>query len=363
MRILHTECSRGWGGQELRILAEACGMAARGHEVWLAAPPASRIASAAAARGVRLIPVEFHRPWGLHDVLVLHRAIRRLGLDVLNTHSSWDAWMAGLAARLTPTGVRVVRTRHLSTPIARSRVSRLLYTRLADHIVTTGEAIRERMIQRNGFAAAQITSIVTGVDPARLCPSVPSAKTRADLGIPPDVPVVGTLSTLRSWKGHLDLLEALALLRVTRDVRGLIVGDGPYADVIRSRIRDLRLNAVVGMPGHREEVADLLLSMDVFAFPSYANEGVPQAVLQAMVLARPVVASNVGGIPEVVRDGQTGILVPPRDGAALAQAVARVLDDPAGAAGRAAAAADLVKREYSVEAMLSKMERVYRGDQ
>ena len=359
MRILHTECSRGWGGQELRILAEACGMAGRGHEVWLAAPPESRIAGAADARGIPVVSVGFRRPWGLGDVAVLRRTIGRLGIQVLNTHSSWDAWIGGLAGRLAGTGVRVIRTRHLSTPIPRTRSSRLLYLRLADHVVTTGEAIRQRMIEENGFPEYRIASVVTGVDLTHFRPRREASAVRHDLRLPVSVPVVGTVSTIRSWKGHLDLLEAIASLRSGRDVRGLLVGDGPYAEVVRSRVRELRLEGAIVMPGQREDVADLLSAMDVFAFPSTANEGVPQAVLQAMVLRRPVVAAQVGGIPEVVRDGETGILVPARDPSALARGIGRALDDAPAVERWVTAAADLVRGEYTVEAMLDKMDAIY----
>ena len=359
MRILHTESSRGWGGQELRILAEAQGLAARGHLVWIAAPPDSRIGHVARQRGVPVLAMDFHRPWGARDLVRLRRMIGELGIEVMNTHSSWDSWMGGFAARVARSGVRVVRTRHLSTPIATSWLSRFLYTRLADHVVTTGEAIRTQMIRDNGYPGERITSVVTGVDPSALRPSQDPAAVRAALGIPPTMPVVGTLSTLRSWKGHLHLLEALAILRRSRDVCGLVVGDGPYREVIRSRIRDLRLEASVVLPGHREDVADLLAVMDVFAFPSTANEGVPQAVLQAMAMRRPIVATKLGGIPEVVRDGDTGVLVPTRDPGSLANGIAQVLDDPTGAARRVQAAADLVWAHYTLKVMLDKMEGVH----
>lgn len=359
MRILHTECSRGWGGQELRILSEARGMTARGHDVWLAAPPESCIAKAAVARGLRVVPVGLRRPWGVLDVWVLHHVLRRLGIEVLNTHSSWDAWIGGLAGRLGRTGIHIVRTRHLSTPIARSRASRLLYTRLADHVVTTGEAIRRQMIEENGFAEQRITSVVTGLDLATFRPTREAAAVRQALGIPASVPVVGTVSTIRSWKGHLDLLEAIVSLRSVRDVRLLLVGDGPYAEVIRSRVRELRLEGAIVMPGQREDVADMLSAMDVFAFPSTANEGVPQAVLQAMALRRPVVASQVGGIPEVVRDEETGILIPARDPSALARGIGRVIEDAPAVERWVKAAEALVRAGYTIEVMLDKMEAVY----
>jgi len=361
LRILHTEASRGWGGQEMRILAELSGMARRGHRLWLAAPAESPIGRAARAVDVPLIPVPFRRPGGaLADLLALRRACRTHAIQLVNTHSSWDSWLASAAARLARRGLGVVRTRHLSTPVAATSLSRLLYLRLADHVVTTGEAIREELIRRNGFPPGRISSVVTGIDPAALAQGRPAAAVRAEWGLPADRPVVGMLSTIRSWKGHLDLLAALALLRRSRDVRALIVGDGPSAAVVRARAGELRLEGAVVFTGQRRDVADLLGAMDVVAQPSYANEGVPQAVLQAMALGRPVVGSALGGIPEVVREGETGLLVPPRDPERLAAALACVLDDPAAAAARAARAAALVRSRYTLEAMLDRMEEVYR---
>jgi glycosyltransferase involved in cell wall biosynthesis len=114
------------------------------------------------------------------------------------------------------------------------------------------------------------------------------------------------------------------------------------------------------MSGHREDVADLLGAMDLFAFPSLAHEGVPQAVLQAMALHRPVIASSVGAIPEIVRHGETGLLVPSGDPKALAGAIVEALEDGSGAAARVAAAAQMVRCEYTVEVMLDRMEGVYR---
>jgi glycosyltransferase involved in cell wall biosynthesis len=214
------------------------------------------------------------------------------------------------------------------------------------------------MIEENGFPAERITSVVTGVDLARLRPARPGSAVRAELGIPASARVAGTVSTLRSWKGHLDLLEALAELR-PHGVWGLIIGDGPYGGVIRERVAALGLEDLVRMPGQREDVPDCLAAMDVFAFPSLAHEGVPQAVLQAMALRCPVVASAVGGLPEVVRPGETGLLVPSRDPVALAGAIQEVLQDRGAAMARAEAALELVRTGYTRDAMLDAMERVY----
>jgi glycosyltransferase involved in cell wall biosynthesis len=170
----------------------------------------------------------------------------------------------------------------------------------------------------------------------------------------------GTVSVLRSWKGHLYLLEAFQrLVEKGWEVFLLIVGDGPYRPVIEEKVLDLELSQQVRLVGHQDRVPEYLALMDAVVLASYANEGVPQALLQALAMAKPVVATNTGGIPEVVVPGETGLLVPPRDPRALAQAMFRLLQDATlredlGRWGRKLATA-----RYSLAQMTDAVEEVY----
>ena len=170
----------------------------------------------------------------------------------------------------------------------------------------------------------------TGIDTATFAP-LSRAVARRELGLPDAVPLAGIVATLRSWKGHRYLVDAMPLLR-HRDVRLVVVGDGPQRAALEAQVAQLGLRERVLFAGQRIDVARWLASFDVFVLPSYANEGVPQALLQAMLACIPCVTTDAGAIAEIARDGDTARIVPRENAAALAAAIDAVLDDPAGSA-------------------------------
>jgi len=355
LRIVHTESSLGWGGQEIRILSEAQGLIARGHAVTLLCPPEARIHAEAARASVPVValPIGRKRLAGLRALQAWFRANPR---DVVNTHSSTDSWLTALALLVLGRPCPVVRTRHISAAVAKGRLSGWLYGRATNRIVTTGESLREQLIRDNGLAADRIVSVPTGVDAALFRPG-DALVARLALQLPADRRLVGIIATLRSWKGHSYLVEALAQL--PEDVSLVIVGQGPGWDPLHSQVADLGLQARVIFAGDQRDVVPWFQALDVFALPSYANEGVPQAILQAMACARPIVSTAVGAIPEVLEDGVNGLVVPTRDPAALAQAIGRLLTDSDLARRLARAGRERVLARHSREAMLDRMEQLF----
>ena len=367
MKILHTENSLGWGGQEIRILTEAAGMIRRGHEVQLIAPPESHIFKQAPAHGVPVtaLPIAKKRLPGL---LALRRWLKANPVDVINTHSSTDSWLAALACA-TLGGNRggasaapaIVRTRHVSAPVSTNAATRWLYTRAAHTIVTTGESLKQQLVRDNGFAAEHIVSITTGIDLTRFTPAASAAQqaaTRTRLKLPRDKHIIGIAATLRSWKGHRFLIEAFATLK-RDDIHLLIVGDGPQREALEQLIGQLGVGARVTLAGNQTNVVPWLQSMDVFALPSYANEGVPQAILQAFACGLPVVTTAAGAIAEVALDNETGLIVPMQDAAGLAQGLARLLDVAALRARLGRAALAQAHARHGIDIMLDRMEAVF----
>lgn len=360
LTILHTESSNGWGGQEIRILAESEGMRRRGHRVIIAGTPSSRILEQAAASGVETLRIDMDG-WRMYGAVGrLSAAIRRERVDIVNTHSSRDSWLASTAARLSSQKPIVIRTRHLSTPFGRSIVTRFLYNTLPDAVITTGESIRTTMIRRHGFDARKIVSIPTGVDTTVFSRGTVDAGLRRAYGIPPHAPLVGIVAVLRSWKGHEDFLDAASLVvQKIPDARFVIVGDGPRSSNIREYIDRLGLAASVTMTGYRTDVAAVLASLDVLVLSSYGHEGVPQAILQAMAMEVPVVATNVGAVSEVVRDGDTGLLAPPRDSQTIAAHIIAVLRQDELRRALASSARRLIEERYRLDAMLDRVAALY----
>jgi len=361
LSIAHTEASSGWGGQEIRILTEAAGFIGRGHRVEVWAAEGARILAEAPRFGVPAValPIGAKRPRGAR---ALDAALSRERIDVVNSHSSTDTWLAAVACawrglRRRPAPV-LVRTRHVSIPVPNDAGTRWLYRRATARIVTTGDALRAQLIRDNGIDPRRIDSVPTGIDGARYV-SRNRADARAALNLPPDVPLAGIVATLRSWKGHRHLVAALPQTR-HRDMRLVIVGDGPQRAALEAQVDAAGIRDRVVFAGQQDDVAPWLAALDLFVLPSYANEGVPQALLQAMFAGIPCVTTAVGAIPEIARHGDTAEIVAVEDPVALARGIDAVLDDPARAAQLAANAHAFVLPRYGLDTMLDRMETVFR---
>ena len=356
-RILHTESSHGWGGQEMRVFAELNWMRAQGHWVALAAHPSSQIAQRAYRAGIPFHPLRTHKAQLPLAALELAGWIKRKRIDVVNTHSSNDGWVAGLAARLA--GRALVRSRHIEVDYPNRFWSGIAYRTLPHHVLTTSERIAGRMIDELKIPRERVTCIATGIDLQRFHPGVPGTL-RQQLGLANDVPLVGMVSVLRSWKGHATFLDAAALLlKPGRPIHFVIAGDGPGLTELTGKIAHEPWRDHVTLLGHRTDVENVLASLDVLVLPSYAHEGIPQIILQAQAMARPVVATRIGGIPEVVEDGATGLLIEPRDPAALAEKISRLLEDASLRERLGAAARKSVEARHSLDDMGNRLLNLY----
>lgn len=358
LRILHTEASVGWGGQEIRILTEAQYFQAKGHEVLIAANTGSEIVTNAPRYGVRAITLPL-----THRTLPSVRAVRRLMKewrpDVVNPHSSIDSWLVGLARLGLDPRPRVVRTRHLSANVPRNFASRWVYNRGADFVMTTGEAIVDALSADGFMPRARLAAVPTGIDAEVFKPG-DKAAARTALKLPRDKFLFGIVATLRSWKGHSYLLDALKLANDPH-MHVVIVGDGPQQPNLEKQIAVLGIAGQVTMAGRQNDIVPYMQALDVFVLPSYANEGVPQALLQAMACGVPVIACPAGGIPECTRDLDSVTLVPPKGVDALAGAMkAAVSRKPEPAA--LARARERVVAEHSREVMYRRALRYFAGD-
>jgi glycosyltransferase involved in cell wall biosynthesis len=359
LAILHTEASLGWGGQERRILVEALAMRQRGHRPALATDPRGELYQRARQANFPVTPLVFGGGHNLKAWLRLRRLLDEQAVDVLNTHSSLDSWVGTLVWQTLRTKPLLVRTRHLSTRVRDNRPTRWLYQTPAA-IITTGQVTKQLLIQRLGVPARRIFSIPTGVDLSEFAPQEKSRELLAQLKIPGEAFIFGSVAVLRSWKGHLYLLEALhELIQGGARAFLLLVGEGPYRPVIEEKIEQLGLQHWVHLAGFRNQVAPWFALMDVKVLASYANEGVPQSLLQALAMARPAVGTTVGGIPEVIVDEETGLLVPPRDSRSLAQAMGRLMADPDFCRELSRRGRQLVVERFTLEQMAAEIETVY----
>jgi glycosyltransferase involved in cell wall biosynthesis len=350
--VLHTESSVGFGGQEIRIIAESRWLIAHGWRAMILGQPGSRLVTEATRANVPALAVRMRGAWDVLAIVALRRHLRAHDVALVHTHSSVDAWVGGLAARSL--GVPIVRSRHVSIPIPRSRAR--VY-RLADRIITSGEAVAA-IVRGAGVPAERVVAIGPGLDTTRFHPHVSGAGVRAELGL--RGPAVGLVANIRGSKGHAYFLEAARSVLARRpDARFLIVGDGIGFDDVRRRVKEMGLEAHVVMTGFRRDVPEVMAALDVLVLPSVKSEAMSQVIPQALAVGTPVVGTTVGGTPELVRDGETGRLVPPADAAALAEAILGLLSDPVRARTLAQRGQALVLAEHSIDATMARTLAVY----
>ncbi len=224
-----------------------------------------------------------------------------------------------------------------------------LYNSFTDLSFAVSELVGRYVQEQCGINPARLKVLYNAVDPALYEKTGRAAKVRQELGLPPEAQVVGLVARLdHRAKGHLELLQALSLLKDKHTVHALMVGGGRRQEEMRQLAASLGLGEVVHFLGNRRDVPDLLAAMDIFVLPSH-SEGVSLAVLEAMAAGLPVIVSAVGGLPEIVHDGETGLLIPPKDPEALAQSLARVLEEPGLAQGLGQKARQQVLKKYSLE--------------
>jgi len=324
--ILHTEWSDGWGGQEIRILAESLEFIRRGHRVTIAAQPNSQLIQKAYESNVPVLCLEMNKGFNVKAIIKLVRFIKKNKVDIVHTHSSVDSRTGGIAGRIA--GVKVVRSRHISIPVSKSKLTWFQYMKLADRVITSGEFIKNMLVSENKMLSSHIISAPAGADQERFSVSRDIENIKEKYNLDDHHFVVGMVSVLRSWKGHNYVINAFReLVNNIPNIRLLIVGDGPKKGEISDLIKKFSLDSHIILTGHQVDPVPFYKAMDVVILPSYAGEATSQTLPQAMLMGKPVISTDVGGLPEVVINNKTGLLVPPKDSKAIYDAILKIFSD------------------------------------
>lgn len=358
MHIVHTESSCGWGGQELRILTEAQGLQNRGHKISLICPEQSNIYKAAPEFDLTPIALPIERK-NLKGLFAIRKWLKQHQTDisVINTHSSTDSWLTALACKTINKELPIVRTRHVSSPINTKRSTFWLYQKAAKHIAVTGEPLRHQLAEQNGFDLDSITSVPTGIDLERFFPATEDQQRTLtkqngfNLGI---------LATLRSWKGHSYLLEAMGeIINSCPNLHLYIIGDGPQRESLEALSSQLGLTSNITFTGNQDNPEDWLRELDLFILPSYGDEGVSQAVMQAMATKLPVITTAVGGMRDAVQHNETGILIDTKNSDAIKTSIIELYHDTEHRETLAKAGYDRAQLYFGRKVMLDRMENIF----
>jgi glycosyltransferase involved in cell wall biosynthesis len=363
MRILHTNFLHGWGGQSNRVLNDSRALAGEGHAVTIAAPGDSELVRRARAEGFAvedsmrfargLRPLTFWR-----DLRRMRHLIESGRFDLIHAHGSQDSWVVALANR--PKRLPVARTKHNVFPMADHFANRWLYGRAFDRIICISEAIVEQCAAKRYIDRGRLPLIHSAIDldryaqPDRAGVERRRAEWRGRR-------VVAVIGRLRDEKGHRFLFEAIARLRARfPNVLLVVAGDGSLRQEFEQRVAALGIGDHVRFLGFRTDVPEILAAADIFALPSL-SEGLGTAAIEAAAAGRPIVASRVGGLPDIIHNGETGRLVEPGDARTLADALADLLADPSRASEMGRAACAHAFAHFTLSVLAEKTEAVYAG--
>jgi glycosyltransferase involved in cell wall biosynthesis len=314
-----------------------------------------------AAEGLELVPLAPRSEMDLTAAWRLARVIKKLQPDVIHAHDAHGVAMASLALSLGAASAGngeppLIVSRRVDFHLRGNSFSRWKH-RQVDCFIAASEAIRQ-MLVADGVPDERTVTVHEGIDVEHVR-AVPAVNVHETFFLPHNAPVVGNIAALVPHKGQRHLIEAAHIV-VQRlpDVRFVILGEGELREQLERLVRDYHLEKHVLLPGFRTDVLGCLKSFDLFVMSS-VTEGLGTSLLDAMACSRPIIATRAGGIPEVVEDGVTGVLVSPRDHKAMADAIVTLVEDRSRRAAMGDAGLDRVNARFTVERMVAGTAAVY----
>lgn len=350
---LHLNTARSWRGGERQTLLLLEGLRREGHAASVVCPPGSPLAQRAQASGIPVHEIPLRGELDLSSAMKLRRLILEMKPQILQLHTA-HAHSTGLLSRLgLGTRPAVIVQRRVDFSIHRSGtpgLTRLKYQFGVDRYIAISHKISE-VLQRDDIDPKRIRVVHSGVPPLPE-PVRSTDELRNRWQLDKDAPLLGTIGALTEHKGHRHLIEAMALLRPRDPAAQLVlIGEGEEAQTLDAVAAQQGVADRVHRIGFEEDVSSWLHALDLFIHPSL-DEGLGTSILDALQAGRTVIASDVGGIPEVIEDGVTGRLVAAADPRQLAEVIDELLDDPAAAADLATAGQQLQKHKFSADAMV-----------
>ena len=355
VNILYVESSRAWGGQEYRTCLEINWLNAHGHRAWLACSPGSQLHSKASELGTQSIAMPFRRRLDPLCSWRLWRFCRKNHIDLVKAYSSKDHW---ICLPLYFCGIVLSRARCITDPLG-TKGRAFIFKYGCSNVVADASAIKRHLVQDHGIDAAKIEVIGSAVELEKFKPPRDGLKFRREIGVAADAPLIGNIGMIRPDKGQLVLVEAAQLVLEKRpDARFVIVGEGTgvlqRGIHVRNAIHRAGLAEKILMPGYRWDTPDIYAACDMIVIASLRTEASPIVLREAFASARPVIATRVGDIPEILQNGHNGLLVEPGDPQALASAILQFLCDTSLAKRCAANAFRYAAEHFSFDRMMER---------
>lgn len=353
MNILYVESSRSWGGQEYRTCLEINWLNTHGHQAWLICNPESQVHSKASELGTRLVTMPLRSRVDPLCSLRLWKFCRKNRIDLLKTYSSKDHW---ICLPLFLCGIPLSRARCITDPIG-SRSRAFVFKYGCSQIVADASVIKRQLVEKHGIDPAKIEVIGSAVDLEKFKPPRDRTKFRREIGLGDEAPLIGNVGMIRPDKGQLELVKSAPLvLEKCPDARFVIVGQGTgilkRGINVRNAIVRAGLADKIIMAGYRWDTPDIYAACDMIVIASLRTEASPIVLREAFASGRPVIATKVGDIPEIIRHRENGLLIEPGNTQALASAILAFISDPELAAHCAANGLCYATENFSFDKMM-----------
>ncbi|MBM3335101.1 glycosyltransferase [Candidatus Sumerlaeota bacterium] len=358
LRLLHIDTARDWRGGQAQVADLVRGLAGRGHRVTLVTPHGSRLAQRLADTQVEIVHDMPRGEWDWFAGRRLRRLARDRRPDLVHAHSALAhavAWLAHDGRRSPP----IVVSRRVDFPVSINWFSRRKYLYPACCYLAISTAVRDALI-RGGVPGDRISLVPSGVDPGKFTYQTDRRQTRQSLGLTDADFLVCNIGALTDHKDHATLIRAAEIaLAAQPRLCFIVLGEGELRGQLESQIARAGIGERFRLLGFRDDVEPYLAAADLFVLSSHM-EGLCTSLLDAMLLRVPIVATRAGGVVDIVVDGETGLLVEPRQGQALADAIIAMMHNSDLRERLAAAAARRVRQEFSIERTVELTQAAYR---
>ena len=357
MSLFHIDSGREWRGGQRQSFFLARQLKQKGYPFLFVVQPGSPLHQKAAEAELPIFPLKIRSELDLFAILRLARAMKRKKCLLAHFHDAHALAVGSRAASLAKVPLRII-SRRVDFPLKKNIFSRRKYKKDVDVIIAISEGVKRVLIQ-GGVAAERIEVIPSGIDFSPFEQASSSDFLRREFSFAPDNYLVGIVAHLEDHKGHRYLIQATKILKeMAPKIKIIVVGSGSLRMELDKQVRELGVEDIVFFLGFREDIPQILSSLDLFVLSSYL-EGMGSSLLDAMACRLPVVATFVGGIPEVVVHGETGLLVPPRNPSALAEAILKLYYNRALASRLGQRGFEVVHQKFSAEAMADRIIALY----
>ncbi len=349
MKIVHIDTEYRWRGGQQQLLFLAAELQKLHHNNFVITQPKSELYFRARETGLNAIDIKMRGEFDIAAILQIRTILKKNNADILHMHSG-NAHSLGFLASLNLKNIEKIVSRRVSRPLRRSPWSKLKYSRGTDRFIAVSYAVKKILLNYR-ISPSKISVVYDGINPDRFA-NLDQTNPLDKFGISTESFIVGNIASMTWEKGQGFLIEAAAeVIKKRNDVRFIIVGDGKLQSKLHRMVKQLGIENYVQFSGFQKDIISFLRSFDLFVMPSI-YEGLGTSILDAMALNIPIIASRTGGIPEIITDGQTGLLVPPANSKALANAIIKVLEEPALRKRLAAKTQKIVEEKFSLSRMV-----------